>query len=353
MKKVSAMTVVSLLVSLCVALPALATPTQQQQKQFKSDAEREAYTAFYNEKTDASKKLALGKDFLKKFPESEFASSVKSVNFQLLDYMFKQHLGAFYQGRPDAAKLEPLLAVGNEILSEQPEQAFYVGHLALATGFGVLAQFYKDTDKSKAYAEKALQLLEPTAPPKDWAPLTPEMWNALRTDGLSKLNQYMGLYLLNQATPDPEQAITYLNKAAGNKAWGTAKDPVTYLLRAQANTTFYTKLNAEYSSLSPDEKTGDKGKEILAKVDPVVDKLIDDYARVVALSNKPEAKAQLDDAKERLTDFWKYRHNGKLDGMTELIKYYEADPTAPPPTKPAVSEPVPTAQPGRRGESSL
>lgn len=348
MKKVSAMTVVSLLASLFVAFPALATPrftppTQQKQLQFKNDAEREAYTAFYNEKTDAFKKLALGKDFLKKFPESDFAPSVEGVNLKVLEIIFGQHLATFYQGRPDAAKLEPLLSVGDEILGKQPDRPFYVGHMALASGFGVLAEFYKDSAKGKAYAEKALQLLEPTTPPKDWAPLTPEQWNGLRTEGLSKLNQYMGLYLLGQATPDPEQALVYLTKAAGNKAWGTAKDPITYLLRAQANTIFYTKLSAAYSSLSPDEKTSEKGKEALTKVDPVVDKLIDDYARVVALSNKPEAKAQLDDAKSRLTDFWKYRHEGKLDGMAELIKYYEADPTAPPPAKPASSEPAPIA----------
>lgn len=346
MKKVSAMTVVSLLASLFLALPALATPRftpppQQKQLQFKSDAEREAYTNWYNEKTDAAKKLALGKEFLKKFPDSDFAPSVDNINSQVLEIIFKQHLGAFYQG-PDAAKLGQLLSVGDEILGKQPDRAFFVGHMALASGFGVLAQFNKDLDKSKAYAEKALQLLEPTTPPKDWAPMTPEMWTGLRADGLSKLNQYMGLYLLSQPTPDPEQALTYLNKAA-NRTWATAKDPVTYLLRAQANTTFYTKLNAEYSSLTSDEKTSDKGKEILAKVDPVVDKLIDDYARVIALSTKPELKSQQDDAKSRLTDFWKYRHEGKLDGMAELIKYYEADPTAPPPPKAASSEPAPIA----------
>src|ERR1043165_9935812 len=100
MKNVRAMMIVSLLASLCLALPALATPRftlpTQQQKQFKSDAERVAYTAWYNEKTDAAKKLAMGKDFLKKFPDSDFAASVKSVGFQLLEYIFKQHLGAFY-----------------------------------------------------------------------------------------------------------------------------------------------------------------------------------------------------------------------------------------------------------------
>ena len=350
MKKVSAMMIVSLLASLSIIVPTLATPhftppTQQKQLQFKSDAERAAYTDFYNEKTDAVKKLALGKEFLKKFPDSDFAPSVEGVNIKAMEIIFNQHLGAYYQAPgPSAAKLEPLIAIGDEYLSKQPDKPFYVGHLALATGYGVLADFYKDLDKSKAYAEKAIQLLaSETAPPaKDWAPpLTPEQWGSFRTEGLSKLNQYLGIFILRQTTPDPEQAIACLTKAAENKTWPTAKDPNTYLQRAHANTIIYTKLSGEYSSLSADDKTSDKGKDALAKVDPVVDKIIDDLARALALL-KPEMKVQVDDAKERLTEFWKYRHDGKLEGMAELIKYYQADPTAPPPAKPAT--PAPSSQ---------
>lgn len=339
MKKVSLLIIASLLVSLFVALPALATPrfaqAPQPQKGFKTPEERAAYEAYYNEKTDWAKKLAMGKEFLSKFTDSDWKTDVKKGNLNALWNLFNAAVDAFGKGTPDAAKLEPVLSLGEEYrslyaeLGLEPENLLVVSQMALKAGYGLMFGFYKDTDKTRSYAEKSLQLLGSETPPKGWETgENAKYYTSFRNGSLGYFNQYIGLTYLRQATPDPEQAIAYLTKAAENKGWATAKDPNTYLLRAEATNLTYDKLSAEYRSLPADKKTEQEGKDALAKIDPVVDKMIDDYARAVALLSDPKAKEQQDVAKERLTDFYKYRY-GKTDGIDALVKYYQADPTAP------------------------
>jgi len=334
MKKLSVLIIVSLLASLFMALPALATPLQPQ-KGFKTPEERAAYEAYFNEKTDWTKKLRMGKDFLNKFTDSEWKVDVKRGNLNALLNLFQAAVQAFDLG-PDAVKLEQVLSVGDEYrnlsaeLGLEPEHFFVVGQMAMKSGFGLLLDFYKDAEKTRGYAEKSLKLLESATPPKGFETGDgAAFYTGFRNGSLGYLNQYIGLSYLKQATPDADQAIKYLTAAVETKTWATAKDANTYSLRAQANNIIYAKLSNEYSSLSEDDKRGEKGKEALAKIDPVVDKMIDDYARAVSLLTDPRAKAQHDDAKSRLTDLYKYRHN-KAEGIEELINYYKADPTAPP-----------------------
>ena len=356
MKRSSLLVAVALLASSFAAMPAAASyhlTQQQQAPKFGSDEERAAYEAWFNEK-DESKKLALGKTFVEKFPQSEYGTKwvkpwVEGAILRESYKTFTTTLQDFYKG--DAAKLEPLTKTGDEILAKQPDQAFIVSQLALATGRGVLGQSYKDFEKSKAYASKALQLLSSEKAPEGWKP---EDWASLRKTAVCQLNQYQGLYYLQQPTPDLDQAISYLTKAAESKDGDCARDPNTYWLRSDANSRIYDKLRADYSALSADQKTSDAGKAMLAKIDPVIDKMIDDLARVTALASKPEAKPLQDAARERLTEFWKYRYDGKVDGMNERIKRYEADPTAPMPPSPVASTtpttPAPAAAPNSGGK---
>ncbi len=336
MKKVSLLIIVSLLASLCVTLPALANPrftqTPQPQKGFKTPEERAAYEAYWKEQTDWAKKLAMGKDFLGKFTDSDWKVDVKKGNLHALGNLFTAAVSVFDKG-PDAVKLEQVGNIGEEYRSLSAdlgleENFFIVAQIAMKSGFGLLAGFYKDAEKTRGYAEKSLKLLESPTPPEAWKN-NAQYYTDFRNTSLGYLNQYIGLSYLRQATPDPEPAIKYLTAAVETKTWATAKDPNTYSLRAEANNIIYSKLSTEYSSLPTDKKTEQEGKDALAKIDPVVDKMIDDYARAVALLNDPKAKAQQDDAKARLTELYKYRY-GKTDGVTDLIKYYEADPTAPP-----------------------
>jgi hypothetical protein len=324
MKRNSLLLAISLLASIWVGLPVSAAARLSIQQP--SDAEREAYEKFYNEK-DEAKKLDLARDFVGKFPQSQYAKPVDSYILGALGRQFQAALQSYYQG-PDGPKLDKLLGVGDEFLKRQPDQAYVTTYMALATGAGVLGGFYKDIPKASALADKAVALLEPTTPPQGFKP---DEWNNLRATGMSTLNQYKGLYFMKSEPIKADEAIAFFDKAAEMKDGPAAKDPNTYYLRASAYNTKYDELSGKYRALPDDQKTADSGKAILAKVDPIVDKMIEDYARVYALSNKPELKQLRDASKEMVDQFWKYRKGGKLDGLDQYLKQFDTNPTAPHP----------------------
>src|SRR5262249_22058030 len=84
--------------------------------------EHAAYTAYTNEKQDPAKRLALGKEFLRRHPRSEHAAEVESGNRRATLDIF----GAAYKTfsvNLDAASLDRLLAMGRGILSQGPDRA--------------------------------------------------------------------------------------------------------------------------------------------------------------------------------------------------------------------------------------
>ncbi len=272
--------------------------------------ERAAYQTFANEK-DASRRLALGREFLQKYPQSEFAKEVAAGNLRAMREMFSASFQAFSRN-PDAPKLDRLLALGHELLSQQPDRAVVVEvttQLALATGRGMLGNFYGDLERSRSYARQAMKLLEENAP------ASPSEAAA----NLSLLLQVQGLYLLRQPEPDPDQAITLLTKAAELKDGPSANDPITYWLRALASDAVYQKLRDEYQSLAKAERRAAQGQALCAKLAPLAKQMVEDYARVIALGGAAETRALRDEAVAALTAF-SISDRPCLAGRLELIE---------------------------------
>src|SRR5262245_46366393 len=124
--------------------------------------ERAAYSAYINEKNDPAKQLALGKEFLRRYPRSEHAAEVESgsrrATLEVLTAAYKT-----FSAKPGAASLDRLLAMGREILGQGPDRvvaAQVTSQLALATGRGMIVGFYRDLEQSRTYASQALKLLE-------------------------------------------------------------------------------------------------------------------------------------------------------------------------------------------------
>lgn len=245
--------------------------------------ERAAYTAYSNEKQDPARRLALGKDFLRRHPRSEHAEAVNSGNRRATLEIFDVAYKAF-SANPGSASLDRLLATGREILGRAPDRAVnaqVTSQLALATGRGMFGGFYSDLEQSRAYASQALELLKETTPPPG---LDAEEYARLRANSLSLLNQCQGLYLLLQQDPDAEHAIDFLTKAAESKDGPSANDPNTYWLRARARDLIYQKLIGKYQALPKGRRTSKQGQSLCAEINPIANNLIEDYARVISLS---------------------------------------------------------------------
>jgi tetratricopeptide (TPR) repeat protein len=317
---------VALTPSIAKAQAQTTNPPPQDEKQ--AEFERTWYDICFTKK-EADKCYQLSKELIEKFPKSTYIENatkiVKNKDLNASYEKFSTALKAYYSGQQDATKLEQLFSAGEEFLKVQPDFQPVIGHMAIAGASGVLSQFYKNLDKVKGYVEKALAAFQsPTPPDKN---LKPEEWTSLRELVLAKGNQYMGYYLI-ETKGDQQQAIDYLTKATQvkNKDGEGWKDPNNYYLRANIYTKQYTEVRAEYDKLPDDQKTGEAGKALLTKVNEIVDKIIPDYARVLATATKPEHKALSNAVKTDFDSFWKFRTDAP-EKAAEYIKAFQADPT--------------------------
>ncbi|MEP7271443.1 MAG: hypothetical protein ABI882_08045, partial [Acidobacteriota bacterium] len=267
---------------------------------------------------------------------------------------FQTELSSFYADpTPAAAKLERLLTTGEEYLKLQPEkpQPYVSAHMALAASRAVLANTYKDLNRAKMLAERALTLMASPNPPAEYPA---EQYGPLRENVLANSNQFLGYYELEQPTPNIDAAVGFLTKATEvkNKDGLGWKDPNNYWLRATSHQKLYAKLSGDYKALTDEQKNGDQGKALLEQINPVIDRMIDDYARVVATAATNENAKELSKAaKEELDSLWKYRYGKMVNGQNDLIKYFAADPTvaAPPRTPDAATADMNAAIPTSAG----
>jgi len=322
---------------------AMSAAVYAQSPKFGSEEEQKAYEAYYNAvyvEKNKTKGYELAKAFVEKFPNSEVASFAKGTIINKLGEDFQTALNSFYQGTPDTSKLQALLSIGDEYLRWQPDQVYVTAHMALGSSRAVLSTVSKDLNRSKSLAEKSLALMESPNPPANYPA---ELYGPLRESVLAQSNQFLGYYELEQPNPDLDRAIAFLTKSTlvKNKEGQGWKDPNNYWLRASAYQKKYSKLSNEYRALTDEQKSGEQGKALLEKINPLIDKMIDDYARVVAVAARSEtAKPLHDAAKESLDQFWKYRYSNLSNGQLDLIKHFEADPTVEAPARtPAAASP--------------
>ena len=190
-----------------------------------------------------------------------------------------------------------------------------------------------------AHATKALQLLEAGKTLENWEPL------ASKDVAMAYLNYTIGTLTLQN---DPAAALKNLIKAAQFET-PLKKSPFTYAYIAGAYETGpYAKLSEEYTRLYKDKDETPESKLALANIHQIVDRMIDGYARAVALAGS-DAKftAQKPVWQESLTTWYKFRNNNKTDGMNELVAGILAKPLPPEPTPLTVLPAAPASTPQR------
>jgi tetratricopeptide (TPR) repeat protein len=333
MNKLSAIIAHVVTVGAIILVPVAASAQDEKQSALERDFYSECYT-----KKDKATCLPLARELAEKYPTSQY---VKFAHAQIkgdLSEKFQGALSAFYAG-PDAPKLDQLIQSADNYLAKDPGQTalvYVTARIALATTYGVMGGIFKDTDKAKTSAERALQLMADPKPPEGW---DPKDYDPLRETALAQLNQFLGYNIL-QGEGDSAQAVEFLNKAIAVKqkdglGW---KDPNNYWLRSNASFKQYQKLSKDYQALSDEQKTGEEGKTLLnTKINPTIDRMISDYARVLATATNPATQPIKDAAKEQFDSFWKYR-TGVTEGAAEFVKKFEADPTIEDQAVPAKAE---------------
>jgi hypothetical protein len=272
--------------------------------------------------TEAQQKII---DYLKKWSKAyeEGSKKLRVTNLLALLYNDKKYPEAY--------------ALGKEILASEPDNLNVLVHLG-SNGYLVANNPSLATD-ALDYAKKALQQLDAGKTLDDWKPLQG------RDVAVAYLNFTIGALTIEK---DPSNALKNLIKAAQFET-PLKKSPFTYAYIAGAYETGpYAKQSDEYKKLYGGKDETPESKLALANINQIVDRMIDGYARAVALAGSDPAFAtQKPQWNESLTTWYKFRNNNSDTGMSELVANILSKPLPPEPT-PLTSLPqsAPAATPG-------
>jgi hypothetical protein len=358
MKKFSLSITLTLLAGAVALSPSTANAQDEKQTEF----ERVWYATCYTEKPiNEEKCYQQSKELLAKYPGSAFSKHatgiIKDKDLNAAWQKFRAALDTYYKPPQDAAKLESLFASGDAFLQIEPDQQnpfhlFALGQMAIAGNqAAALAQFYKNTDTVKGYVERAMRAFE-TAQASEKTKQNFDLYVVpLKDLVMANGNQFLGFRLLEN---DRQQSLDFLTKATQvrSKEGAGWKDPFTYWLRSTIYVNQYAETRRPYDAMTDEQKGSDEGKEIVKKVNTLLDtKLIPEYARVLATATKPGAEELYANAKREFDNLWKYRTEAP-EKAADYIKNYVSDPTissvavpAKPEDSGSLTSPAPTTVP--------
>ena len=198
--------------------------------------------------------------------------------------------------------------LAKQVLADSPDNL----RVLIALGYGGIAASTEghneafNADAAK-YAARAIQLIGSGKTPDTWAPFKG------KDDVLGSLHYALGFYALKT---NPEVAIQSFITAAQVDADRRNAPSTYYYLAASYQTGPYKKLSEDYGKRFANQPESPESKAALESINKVVDKMIDAYARAVALAGTSPAKAQW---MAQLTNFWKFRHENSDTGLNEYI----------------------------------
>jgi hypothetical protein len=256
-----------------------------------------------------------GREYVGKYPNDEYTARVsgwvqayeraaRKLQFEELLFKEKKYAAAY--------------ALGKQVLASEPDNLRTIinlasaGYLALNTGN---ASFDAET---LAFARQAMEMLERGGKPSDWKPFTGQ------SDTLAYLNFITGELILKET---PAESIPYFRKAIESEG-SVRNTPIVYARLAAAYVAGeYEPLAKRFERNGSGPPESEEDKAALLKIHLISDRIIDAYARAVALSGTDtqyqEARARW---REQLTQFYKFRHNDSTDGLEAYIAGATAKP---------------------------
>jgi tetratricopeptide (TPR) repeat protein len=210
--------------------------------------------------------------------------------------------------------------LAKQVLADDPENLKvlialgYGGYLATTSAKN--ETFNADSIK---YAQKAIQLLDTgKTPDAGWEPFKS------REDTLASLHYAIGV---TELKTQPDEAIIRFVKVIqiDNDLRKTASP--FYFLAVAYEQGPYKKLSADYSKRFANQAETPESKAALETLNKVIDRIIDAYARAVALTgNEPAQQAKKTEWLKHLTDLYKFRHENSDAGLSEFLAGVIATP---------------------------
>jgi tetratricopeptide (TPR) repeat protein len=261
------------------------------------------------------------KDYLQKYQKEKD---------QYTDYLQKWVM--FYErddrkrqlpGLINEKKYDEAYRTGAKILADEPDNLRaqidlgYAGYLA--------ASAKNETYNADAlnYARKAIQAIEGGKAPTEWAPFKG------KDDTLAYLHYAVGFLTLKT---NPNEAIDSLLKAARYES-EIKKTPSTYYFLAVAYESGpYKTMSTAYQTNYANKPETPESKAALEKLNAVIDRIIDAYARAIAAAGTdPKTEQGRKDWLAALSNYYKFRHDGSDAGINEFIAASLQKPLPPKP----------------------
>jgi hypothetical protein len=293
--------------------------------------------AWYNEfrtnfKTDTAKANELAKKWLacpEAAGEEQQAAYLKNFVTLFEKANRKGQITELVYSKKDYAKAFEL---GKQVLAEEPENLKVLIDLAYAGYASKNAALGAD---ALTYAQKAIRMIESGKTLEAWTPYMS------KDDTLGYLYNATGSLQLQK---DPALALKDFIKAAQFNG-KISKLPATYATIAQSyEAGAYAKLASEYEANYKGKDETPESKLAVENINQIVDRMIDAYARAVALAGtEPAEQANKKLWMEQLTSWYKYRNKSDA-GLNELIAGILAKPLPNEPT-PLTTLPVSASTP--------
>ncbi len=226
----------------------------------------------------------------------------------------QQLLGSFTQ--KDFARA---YGMAKQVLADDPDNV----KVLIALGYeGVNASTSARNEAfnndAAGFAQRAIQLIESGKVPDSWAPFKN------KEDVQASLYYAVGFYFLK---PKPESSITNFIKAAQIESDRRSAPSTYYYLALAYQNGPYKRLSDDFSKRFSNQPESPESKAALENINKVMDKIIDAYARAVALASKdPQQQAARTQWMNRLTELYKFRHEQSDAGLNELIAGVLAKP---------------------------
>jgi hypothetical protein len=210
-------------------------------------------------------------------------------------------------------------SLAGPVLTDNPNNL----RVLIALGFGAVAasseaRYVTFNAEAAKHAAKAIQLIGSGRTPETWAPFKG------KEDVLGSLHYALGFYALKT---NPDVAIPSFITAAQVDA-DRRNSPTTYSLLALAYQNGpYKRLSDDYSKRFANQPETPESKAAIESINKVVDRIIDAYARAVALAGtNPQHQAAKTQSMTQLTNFYKFRNNSSDVGLNEFINGVLAKP---------------------------
>jgi len=274
--------------------------------------------------TDPAKAAEAGKKYLAACPQEEGPIPTYLKKW-MAAYDKEARRGRFQPLLYNDKKYTEALGLGKEILAEDPENVRVVIDMGWGSYLAAIALKNESLNSDAVtYSKKAIQLIEGGKAPESWAPFKS------KEETLAYLYNVVGRQAVKT---NPTEALNALIKSVQMET-DLKKDPWNYyFIGASYESGSYATLSADYKTRFAGKDETTESKLALENINQVIDRMIDAYARAVALAgNDAKYQANKKDWLEALSTWYKYRHNQSDAGLNEMIASVLSKPLPPLPT---------------------